>query len=165
MQKSKTPFKKKITPLGIKIICLMLIIPFTYLFTFYITSLKTLNYSDNKKIEILQLDKYKELGINSIKELDLFFGQQVKKATPRILVVSIILLSLVSGLLRLKKWAWIAVILYSLFAIAWNIICLFPQASVVRISKLPALIISIIIIYYLTRPGVKRQFLEKKAIN
>jgi uncharacterized membrane protein (DUF2068 family) len=150
--------KKKITPIGIKIISVILIIPFTYLFSFYIKSAQTLSLSNDKKVQLLQLEKYKALDINSIEDFDRFLGEELRKATPRLLVVSVIIAILIIGLWKLKKWAWIGVILYSLFAIGWNVVCLFPGASVVKISKLPALITSILVIYYLSRPKVKRLF-------
>jgi len=143
MGENTTISGKKSTPVGIKIISVILIIPFTYLFFFYITTAYNLSLSDNKKLELLQSEKYKTLDIGSIKELDSFLTEELRKATPRILVVSVVIAILISGLLRLKKWARIGVILYSVFAVGWNVVCLFPGASVVKISKLPALITSI----------------------
>jgi uncharacterized membrane protein (DUF2068 family) len=155
----KTIFpKKKTTPIGIKIISLILIIPFTYLFFFYITTAQTLRSSDDNKLQLLRLEKYNKLNIDSIEEFDKFLKVELRKATPRILFISVIIAGLIFGLWRLKRWARIAVILYSIFAIAWNVVCLFPGASVVKISKLPALITSIIVIFYLTRPKVKQAF-------
>jgi uncharacterized membrane protein (DUF2068 family) len=158
MEENRVIPKKKITPLGIKIISLILIIPFTYLFSFYIKTALTLRLSNDKKIELIQLEKYKAMNINSIDDFDSFLGGELGKSTPRILVVSVVIAVLIIGLWKLKKWAWIGVILYSLFAIGWNVVCLFPGASVVKISKLPALIISILVIYYLSRPKVKQLF-------
>ena len=152
--------KKKVTPIGIKIISVILIIPFTYLFSFYIKTAQTLRLSNDKKVELIQLEKYKALNINSIEDFDRFLKEELRKAAPRILVVSVIIAVLIFGLWKLKKWARIGVILYSLFAIGWNVVCLFPGASVVKISKLPALIISILVIYYLSRPKVKRLFVK-----
>ena len=158
MKESPAIPKKNPTPIGIKIISVMLIIPFTYLFIFCITATYTLNSSDDNKVELLQLEKYNKLGINSIEEFDRFLIGELKKAIPRILFISVVIAILIFGLGRLKKWARIGVILYSICAIAWNVVCLFPGASVVKISKLPALVISVIIICYLTRPKVKELF-------
>ncbi len=158
MEENKINPRRKITPLGIKILSLILIIPFTYLFSFYIQTALTLRLSDDKKIALVQLEKYKALNIHSVEDLDKFAGEELRKATPRILAVSVVIAVLIIGLWRLKKWAWIGVISYSLIAIGWNVVCLFPGASVVKISKLPALIISGLVIYYLTRPKVKRLF-------
>ena len=158
MEEKLTIPNKKVTPIGIKIISVILIIPFTYLFFFYITTVQASRSSDGKKLQLLQSEKFKRLNINSIEGFDKFLREEQRKAAPRILFISVIIAGLIFGLWRLKKWARIAVILYSICAIVWNVVCLFPGASVVKISKLPALIISIIVIYYLTRPKIKGLF-------
>ena len=150
--------KKKISPIGVKIISFLLILPFTYLFTFYVSSFHTLGLLNDRKAQILQSDKYKKLEINSVEKLDSFLREEVRKSTPRVIFFGAIIAVLVFGLWTLKKWARIAAILYSLFAIGWNIVCLFPGASVVKISKIPALLTSIAVLYYLNRHKVKDLF-------
>ena len=150
--------EKKRLSLGIKILCLVLIV-------IHILPVMASNLTgalrrlpDAKKIKIIESGKYE--NINSIAEFNERFKEKTDtNAVPRALVCII----LVIGLLRLKKWAWLGLLMYSAYnvviGIAWylpflNFDVLEEMAKHITyppIWALPAIIC-------LLRPKVKEQF-------
>jgi|GEM_PF-5197807 len=146
----------------IKIICIILLLPYVLMLSGSILSAHMIGLSDTKKIELMQSASYKKLNIDSIEKFDKHFKPSMAPLrNPFFITNFIIVLGLSLGLWNLKKWAWIAMLFYAVFNIISKILLFRSIAVISKPSLFGALFFSTIwaiIIYYFTRPKVREQF-------
>lgn len=121
-----------------------------------------LNASNEKKIEMIQSENYKNSNITNIEEFDKWWIQQGKIVLNFNYFFQTILLSVfVVGVWFLFNWARIGLILLQLLRFGQNLAGLIMgQHSYTNTAsgKIFHLVVAVIIIYYLTRPQIKGQF-------
>ena len=152
----------KVAPRGIKIICIILAIPYILTFMGSALSTKLVNLPDAKKLELMKEESYKKFGIDSIQKFDARFKPSAKQlSNPWFIIGFPIILILIFGLWTLAKWAPLITILYLISGIVAKVSLLILEGNKLTASWFGALFSStlwIVIIYYISRPSIKERF-------
>lgn len=165
--------EKKKHLIGIKVISIFFILPLvSSLIMFYITSMSKvmLMLPDSKKIELMQAAQWKKLNITTIEQFDAHMKKTIPANSSKHIwgmFGGIIALFFSMGLWNLKPWSRIGTIIYSCFNISGCILGFLLGATgkmLYSFGQFLSIVTFVIIIYYLNRPNIKKEFMEGKKL-
>jgi hypothetical protein len=95
--------------------------------------------------------------LSALAGFGVFGGHKVMIATPiLLLIVSLVQMSVASGLWQLLRWAWLTAVVVVVVTIIVNVIGIFAKVQLP--SVIISLVIDVIVLLYLNSGGVRRAF-------
>lgn len=146
----------KKVPIGIKIIIAVLVFPVIFAFILASLTASMVNMPDEKKVEMIQLERYKKLNINSLEEFDSHMQGVVRKIiNPVSVVCGVVVFILSFGLVKFKKWAFVGIRGYLIFLIVFDLLDFSQQGARIIFR----IVLCGIMLYYLNRSEIKQFYL------
>ena len=144
---------------GVVILCIFLILSSSIVvssavFTLWMRS-HGLNISAGEKGELIKTEQYKNLNILSVEEFDKYWANFGSVLSPYAYLFFILMFVFAIGIWFLLNWARLGLILLLLFNVGLLVFGIIANHDFSRLWNIP---ISIIIVYFLTRPKIKEQF-------
>lgn len=153
---------KKILPKGIIVISIFLVMMYGLLFISSFITLSQTYLPEEKKLEFMKSEQYASFNLKTVDEFDAHFRQAAMATfTPWNIVNFLIVLTLAIGLLFLKNWARIAMIIYLIGNSIIRFLWFKPAIGANTASLVGAVffsIINILIIIYLVNSRVRKHF-------